>query len=86
MGKKTSQAHRQKWYMAFEKVMSKYDDFVSFNKVYSDYYDEMRGMGIKYNIATRQQFAHFTTTNYPLLEKERMTTDKRKEVHYRMVK
>ena len=61
MGMKTPQ---QKHDEAFEKVISLHNDFVPFSKIYNEFYDEMRSMGIKFNIPTRQQFAQFTTIRY----------------------
>jgi len=89
MGKRTSQAHRQKWRTAFETVMLNHNDFnsfISFNQIYNEYHDEMRLMGIKAYIATRTELVYFITTNYPLMEKERMIINGRRAIHYKMVK
>ena len=72
-----------KWYEAFETVIG------NFSKIYNEFYDEMRSMGIKSQIPTRQQFAQFTTIRYlqrGLLLKETKLNNRRKEVHYKMVK
>jgi len=45
----------------------------------------MRSMGIRSNIATRQQFAQMTSIHYPQLEKETRIFNRRKEVHYKWV-
>jgi hypothetical protein len=79
------EAVKQKWFEAFENVMSQHKDFVPFSKVYNEYYDEMRNMGIRSNIATRQQFAQMTSIHYPKLEKETRIFNRRKEVHYKWV-
>jgi len=87
MGKK--QNLQVKWYEAFEKVMSVHSEFVPFSKIYNEFYDEIRSMGIKSSIPTRQQFAQFTTIRYlqrGLLLKETKLNNRRKEVHYKMVK
>jgi hypothetical protein len=78
-----------KWYEAFEKVIGNHSDFVPFSKIYNEFYDEMRSMGIKSTIPTRQQFAQFTTIHYlqrGLLLKETKLNNRRKEVHYKMIK
>ena len=78
-----------KWYEAFETVIGKHNEFVPFSKIYNEFYDEMRSMGIKSQIPTRQQFAQFTTIRYlqrGLLLKETKLNNRRKEVHYKMVK
>ena len=78
-----------KWYEAFEKVIGLHEEFVPFSKIYNEFYDEMRSMGIKSQIPTRQQFAQFTTIRYlqrGSLLKETKLNNRRKEVHYKMVK
>tara|TARA_S200002703_G_scaffold44217_1_gene38611 strand:+ start:630 stop:890 length:261 start_codon:yes stop_codon:yes gene_type:complete len=78
-----------KWYEAFETVIGKHNEFVPFSKIYNEFYDEMRSMGIKSQIPTRRQFAQFTTIRYlqrGLLLKETKLNNRRKEVHYKMVK
>lgn len=81
--------HTDNWYKAFEKVIGNHNEFVPFSKIYNEFYDEMRSMGIKSQIPTRQQFAQFTTIRYlqhGLLLKETKINNRRKEVHYKMVK
>jgi hypothetical protein len=79
------QAVRAKWFEAFENVMVEQDDFIPFSKAYNLFYDEMRNMGIKSNIATRQQFAQFTSNHFPNVEKEYRIFNRTRQVHYRWV-
>jgi hypothetical protein len=75
----------QKTKEALIRVLSKHEGWVSATRIYNEFYDEMRSIGIKATIPSRRQFSMFTT-NQPTIAKEQRFSviTGRKEMHYRI--
>ena len=70
---------------AFLRVLLKHEDWVSATRIYNEFYDEMRSIGIKASIPSRRQFSMFTTNQPNVIKEQRFSViTGRKEMHYRI--